>query len=494
MEFSYRVVRIFVASCVFFFVLPALSRASDDDPHSVRAESTTQDTAYYYETVPGKLMGIWPVTYTVEHLSTLRTRYGFTHVLVEPDTQRYNNALRAGFAASNIMMIPWNLPQSVDAFPAGIYYIDEPVEHDCAGHHVGGTPLFTLQELTALRDYIHQTRPGSLFVMSSYKRCSHSIIASTYADGMMYSSYQNWSVLGIPICHVNIGWGDDWESPWLSGSQDQRDSWTSMKTTYGGKFFMTWVHGGGTDEYFDLFAHANYLGLHGIWQYNSAPIDSANMESYCRAAWQNGWLNRVAQIPLVVQLSSFTAKPTGNNTVMLQWVTLSETNNYGFEVQRRSSSADTFWTVPNGFVPGYGTNLTMHEYSFVDSTTGPGRWSYRLKQIDLDGSVSYSPTLEVALLTGMWEEIGASKFLLEQNYPNPFNPMTTIEFSVPSARHATLRIVDMLGREVTSLVDKVVAAGTHRVEWNAEGRPSGVYLARFRAGDVVQTRKLILVK
>jgi hypothetical protein len=93
-------------------------------------------------------------------------------------------------------------------------------------------------------------------------------------------------------------------------------------------------------------------------------------------------------------------------------------------------------------------------------------------------------------------EVGTApkNFSLSQNYPNPFNPGTTIEFALPKSTRATLRVFDLLGREVATLVDENLAVGVHRMEWNAGGVSSGVYLYRLHAGDFVQTRKLLLLR
>jgi hypothetical protein len=83
---------------------------------------------------------------------------------------------------------------------------------------------------------------------------------------------------------------------------------------------------------------------------------------------------------------------------------------------------------------------------------------------------------------------------LDQNYPNPFNPSTTITFSLPRLGAVSLRIFNLLGEEVTTLVTGNRDAGTHTVQWDASGQPSGVYFYRLEAGEFVETRKLVLVR
>jgi hypothetical protein len=86
------------------------------------------------------------------------------------------------------------------------------------------------------------------------------------------------------------------------------------------------------------------------------------------------------------------------------------------------------------------------------------------------------------------------EFALKQNYPNPFNPSTTIEYAIPHQSFVTVKIFDMLGREVTTLVEQMKDAGTYLVSWNASAMPTGVYFYRLQAGSTTQTRKLILMK
>jgi hypothetical protein len=85
-------------------------------------------------------------------------------------------------------------------------------------------------------------------------------------------------------------------------------------------------------------------------------------------------------------------------------------------------------------------------------------------------------------------------FSLEQNYPNPFNPSTTIKFQIAKAGFVTLKVFDMLGREVSTLVSQQLDAGTYQSKWDATGYASGMYLYTLQAGNSIETRKLMLVK
>ena len=83
---------------------------------------------------------------------------------------------------------------------------------------------------------------------------------------------------------------------------------------------------------------------------------------------------------------------------------------------------------------------------------------------------------------------------LSQNYPNPFNPSTTIKYALPSATMARLSVYDMLGREVSVLVNEGREAGVHEVRFDASGLSSGVYFYRLQAGDFTQTKRLLLLR
>ena len=86
------------------------------------------------------------------------------------------------------------------------------------------------------------------------------------------------------------------------------------------------------------------------------------------------------------------------------------------------------------------------------------------------------------------------QFTLSQNYPNPFNPNTTIKFELPRTSNVTLTVHDILGREVSLLVNERQAAGVHEVKFDASGLASGVYLYRLQTGDFTQTKRLLLLK
>ncbi|MBX7045165.1 MAG: T9SS type A sorting domain-containing protein [Ignavibacteria bacterium] len=187
---------------------------------------------------------------------------------------------------------------------------------------------------------------------------------------------------------------------------------------------------------------------------------------------------------LPVELSSFTSAVAGRN-VTLSWSTGNEQNNSGFDIERKSTVTE--W-VKIGNVEGHGTVNTPNSYSFNDNALSSGRYSYRLKQIDYNGNFRYYYLSNEI-------NIGApSKYSLSQNYPNPFNPVTTISYEIPNADFVALKVYDMTGKEVASLVNEKQDAGFYSIRFDASRLSSGVYFYTLKSSDFVSTKKLILVK
>jgi hypothetical protein len=197
----------------------------------------------------------------------------------------------------------------------------------------------------------------------------------------------------------------------------------------------------------------------------------------------------LGDVPLPVELSSFTANINGN-TVELNWQTATERNNYGFEIQRRKDGNEEWAKI--GFVEGAGNSNSPRTYSFTDKVNTNGKYSYRLKQIDLDGSYEYSNVVEI--------NIGvADKFELLPNFPNPFNPTTVIPYELPQAGQVKLVILNPLGQIVKTLINGWQTAGRHQVVWDgrsASGQllSSGIYFYCLKTGSFKQTRKMILIR
>jgi hypothetical protein len=198
--------------------------------------------------------------------------------------------------------------------------------------------------------------------------------------------------------------------------------------------------------------------------------------------------------PLAVQLEGFTGSVMDGGAVLLQWTTLSENNNYGFEVERATGDAAGFSTLAHSFVAGHGTSGVAHSYAFVDSSAGQGSWTYRLKQIDLDGTVHHSEGIQVDVTTDVREALVPKEFALGQNYPNPFNPGTAITYAIPRPAHVTLEVFNLLGERIGMLVDDVRQPGYYSARFDGTSIASGIYFYRLTAGEVKLMKRMLLVK
>jgi len=223
-------------------------------------------------------------------------------------------------------------------------------------------------------------------------------------------------------------------------------------------------------------------------------LDGITNGGYPYLKWQE---NNSASLP--VELSSFSGV-VKDGKVILNWSTASEKNNYGWEIEKtREPEAleGSASTLPNpsgasgsgshwetiGFVAGKGTTTEAQTYSFI-ATSGSGK--FRLKQIDTDGSVSFSQILDVGEPQGT--------FSLSQNYPNPFNPVTRLTYSLAAPGHARLVVLDVLGREVAVLKNDLSEAGTQVLMFNGASLASGTYFLRLTASGNSQVRKMVLMK
>jgi len=199
-----------------------------------------------------------------------------------------------------------------------------------------------------------------------------------------------------------------------------------------------------------------------------------------------------------VELISFNATLL-ETTVRLNWTTATETNNSGFEIERLQDSKIEIlkdWEVI-GFVPGFGTTTEPKSYSYIDDLSLTPNLThtlrYRLKQINFDGSFTYSNEIEVQV------DFTPKEFVLYQNYPNPFNPSTTIKFEIPGqARNdnvlVTLKVYDILGNEVTTLVNEEKQPGVYEVEFDASNLSSGIYVYQLKTGDFISIKKMVVLR
>ena len=200
---------------------------------------------------------------------------------------------------------------------------------------------------------------------------------------------------------------------------------------------------------------------------------------------------------LPIQLAHFSAATIQNtNDVMTSWETISETNNYGFFVQRSEGNESNYQDRPNGFVPGHGTTIEPHGYSWVDRNVQSGTYYYRLKQMDLDGTTHFTDGIRVIVsVLASVEEFVPKVFNLAQNYPNPFNPSTRIQFTVDNAGYTTLTVFDVVGKEVGTLYAGIAEPGkAYSVSFDASQVANGTYFYKLVNGNQSSLKKMLLLK
>jgi hypothetical protein len=190
-------------------------------------------------------------------------------------------------------------------------------------------------------------------------------------------------------------------------------------------------------------------------------------------------------LSLPVELISFSAVQE-NDYIKLNWSTATEINNKGFEIQRRRFDESSWSTI--SFIHGNGTTTEQKNYTYSDQLYKAGKYFYRLRQIDYDGSFNLSETIEVDYTSI------PNGFSLSQNHPNPFNPNTTITFSIPGNEFVQIIILDALGKEIKRVISEEKNAGTYNIVFDAGYLSSGIYYYQLRSGEFLQTKKMVLVK
>ncbi|MAT58225.1 MAG: hypothetical protein CMF23_09660 [Ignavibacteriae bacterium] len=190
-----------------------------------------------------------------------------------------------------------------------------------------------------------------------------------------------------------------------------------------------------------------------------------------------------------VELTSFNAEKN-EKVIQISWSTATETNNLGFEIERKSK--DNWENI--SFVSGKGTTTELSKYYFEDeiSSIKSNKVSYRLKQIDFDGKFNFSDVIEIDLTPSAYE--------LSQNYPNPFNPVTKINFALPFKSDLQLTVYNTLGQKLAVIENGIKDAGYYEVIWNASDLASGLYLYVISAKSLENNdefrnvKKMLLIK
>lgn len=209
------------------------------------------------------------------------------------------------------------------------------------------------------------------------------------------------------------------------------------------------------------------------------------VNQYQQTTGSFNWRTRVANIDytIPVELISFNVNVSKNNVELL-WRTATETNNQGFSIERKFNEGSF---EEAGYVAGFGTTTEPKSYSFIDSKLEAGNYTYRLKQIDFDGSFEYSDEIIVEVELPL-------EFALEQNYPNPFNPNTTIRYSIPEDGFVKLTVYNLLGQEVATVVNRFQKADRYEVIFDANELSSGIYIYKIESANYSSSRKFMLLK
>ena len=268
----------------------------------------------------------------------------------------------------------------------------------------------------------------------------------------------------------NIGVNTVIENPGTTAS-DQASFWFNG---YGALLLIEEYYGGDFNAYYhsvnDLVTHFNQPYYLKMSQLSIATVAT---------------LAEVTDI-VPVEMLTFTAS-VNSSDVRLLWSTASELNNRGFEIERSVNDQNDFAAI--GFVDGKGNSTEINYYSFIDEPqlSGVNEIYYRLKQVDFDGTFSYSDVVNVTY------DVPA-EFVLRQNYPNPFNPSTTINYFVPEESFVSIKIYDFLGREVRTVVNETKSTGSYELLFNASSLPSGTYFYVMTADNYSNTKKMVLMK
>ena len=223
---------------------------------------------------------------------------------------------------------------------------------------------------------------------------------------------------------------------------------------------------------------------------NHTTVDSYT-GSIPNSTWGYGKLNvynASDESLLPVELISFSSV-VQDGKVILHWETATEVNNYGYDIERRLTNppagTNNSWS-RLGFVAGNGNSNVSHAYTFSDIPPQQTGIEYRLKQIDLDGTCTYSQTEQVV--------VSPRSYALAQNYPNPFNPTTNISYDIPAIGHVTISVYDILGKEVAVLLNETKQAGSYTMSFNASHIPSGIYFYKLTAGNFTSQKKMVVLR
>ncbi|MCB0728885.1 MAG: T9SS type A sorting domain-containing protein [Ignavibacteriae bacterium] len=323
----------------------------------------------------------------------------------------------------------------------------------------------------------------------------------------VYQPFANGTILTHPtpgLTNSYAIWGND-NSRLMTGGDnimlyttDGGFSWTNVNALGTGD--IGGIVGAGSNWYYVRGSSVYYSPNDGGTWFNNYTATGTYyhiaLSPYGKYMWavrDNGGISRNLFDPaLPVELTSFISTINGSN-VTLNWSTSREVNNTGFEIERSEVRAQTSEVWTNiGFVNGNGNTAENHFYEFTDRGLNQGKYNYRLKQIDFNGNFNYH-NLSNEVIIGL-----PGKFNLSQNFPNPFNPSTKISYELPFDGNVSLKVFDMTGKEVMTLVNEFRSAGYYTVTFSGVNLSTGVYIYRISADANGQSfsseKRMVLVK
>ncbi|MBU1707929.1 T9SS type A sorting domain-containing protein, partial [bacterium] len=205
--------------------------------------------------------------------------------------------------------------------------------------------------------------------------------------------------------------------------------------------------------------------------------------------WQSGDSSGTIGGPLPVEMTTFQAF-AGDEQVTLRWQTASEQDNDYFVLYKRRAGQGDFQRLAE--IPGHGTTSEPHDYDYVDSwVQNSVTYEYQISDVDISGRETF---YEYIISATPGRNAVPTDYALYQNHPNPFNPTTEIVYDVKEAGQVTLKVFNLLGQEIATLVDAVQSAQRYHVSFDGSTLASGVYLYTIQVNDFYATRKMVLLK
>lgn len=298
--------------------------------------------------------------------------------------------------------------------------------------------------------------------------CGADVVDTMYVETCGQSRYRSGPDVIFKFVLATDGWLDSCSA---SGSGDNQvmifTDCTSPKTSCVASSDKAHPYTGGTEVISDLSLTA------GVYYVAVSIYESACGEMTLRL---------VCDVPLAVELLSFSAT-AGDGEVKLQWQTASESNNDHFEISRNGLLLNQ--------IPAT-NHSTGDRYAWVDRNVENGvTYTYTLSAVDVNGTVQVLGTTDAKPTAA---DKSVAEYALHQNYPNPFNPTTRIEFDLAERELITLKVFNVAGQEVATLVSGTRDAGRYAVNFDASGLPSGVYWYRLEAGTFTAVKKMLLMK